>query len=66
MDSAFFFPFFLWSLLLSVTIYAIFVGFGPPSKRLRDPFQEHEDLFPLLIFLFIYGNLEKTGKNKTK
>jgi len=31
---AFFFTFFLWFLLLS---------FGPPSKKLRDPFEEHED-----------------------
>jgi hypothetical protein len=40
---AFFFPLFFWSLLLSVTIYSIYVGFGPPSKVLRDPFDEHED-----------------------
>ena len=42
-SSAFFFPLFLWSLLLSATVYSIYVGFGPPSKRLRDPFEEHED-----------------------
>ena len=42
-SSAFFFPLFLWSLLLSTTAYSIYVGFGPPSKGLRDPFEEHED-----------------------
>jgi PsbN protein len=44
-NSAFFFPLFLSSLLLSVTVYSVYVGFGPPSKELRDPFEEHEDLF---------------------
>jgi PsbN protein len=42
-DPSFFFSFFLRSLLLGVTIYSIYVGFGPPSKGLRDPFEEHED-----------------------
>jgi hypothetical protein len=42
-SSAFFFPLFLWSLLLSATVYSIYVGFGPASKGLRDPFEEHED-----------------------
>jgi hypothetical protein len=23
--------------------YSLYVGFGPPSKQLRDPFEEHED-----------------------
>ena len=40
---AFFFTFFLWFLLLSVTGYSVYVSFGPPSKKLRDPFEEHED-----------------------
>ena len=40
---AFFFTIFLWCLLLSITGYSIYVGFGPPSKQLRDPFEEHED-----------------------
>lgn len=44
MDSpAFFFTIFLWCLLLSITGYSVYVGFGPPSKELRDPFEEHED-----------------------
>ena len=40
---AFFYTIFLWCLLVSVTGYAVYVGFGPPSKQLRDPFEEHED-----------------------
>jgi PsbN protein len=40
---AFFFTIFLGCLLLSITGYSIYVGFGPPSKQLRDPFEEHED-----------------------
>ena len=40
---AFFYTIFLWCLLVSITGYAVYVGFGPPSKQLRDPFEEHED-----------------------
>ena len=40
---AFFFTFFLWFLLLSATGYSVYVSFGPPSQKLRDPFEEHED-----------------------
>lgn len=40
---AFFFTIFLWCLLLSITAYSVYVGFGPPSTELRDPFEEHED-----------------------
>jgi PsbN protein len=40
---AFFYTIFLWFFLLSITGYSIYVGFGPPSKNLRDPFEEHED-----------------------
>jgi PsbN protein len=40
---AFFFAFFLWFLLLSATGYSVYVSFGPPSRKLRDPFEEHED-----------------------
>jgi PsbN protein len=29
--------------VLSITGYSLYVGFGPPSKQLRDPFEEHED-----------------------
>jgi len=41
--SNFFFPIFLLSLLMSITIYSIYIRFGPPAKKLRDPFEEHED-----------------------
>jgi hypothetical protein len=43
-EFCFFFPIFLWFLLMSATVYSIYIGFGPPSKELRDPFKEHEDL----------------------
>jgi len=42
-SSAFFLPLFLWALLLSATVYSIYVGFGPPAQGLRDPFEDHED-----------------------
>lgn len=29
--------------LLGFTVYSLYVGFGPPSGVLRDPFDEHED-----------------------
>ena len=34
---------FIGCLLLSLTAYSIYVGFGPPSDELRDPFEDHED-----------------------
>ena len=34
---------FVSSLLLGITSYSIFTAFGPASKNLRDPFDEHED-----------------------
>jgi PsbN protein len=40
---AFFLTIFLWCLLISATGYSLYVGFGPPSRDLRDPFEEHED-----------------------
>lgn len=40
---ALFFTLFIGFLLLSITGYSLYVGFGPPSKQLRDPFEEHED-----------------------
>ena len=40
---AFFYTIFLSCFLLSITGYSIYVGFGPPSKKLRDPFEDHED-----------------------
>jgi PsbN protein len=41
--TAFFFTIFLWFLLISITGYSIYVGFGSPAEELRDPFEEHED-----------------------
>jgi len=29
--------------LLGITAYSIYTAFGPASKNLRDPFEEHED-----------------------
>jgi PsbN protein len=34
---------FVSSLLLGVTGYSIYSAFGPGSKALTDPFEEHED-----------------------
>jgi len=42
-SSSLFFPIFFWFVLISITVYSVYVGFGPPSKKLRDPFEEHED-----------------------
>ena len=33
---------FIAGLVLSLSGYSIFMGFGPPSEDLRDPFEEHE------------------------
>ena len=29
--------------VLALTAYGIYLGFGPPSKGLDDPFDDHED-----------------------
>jgi PsbN protein len=29
--------------LVAVTAYAVYTAFGPPSKKLADPFEMHED-----------------------
>ena len=42
-NSALFLTLLLSCLLLSITSYSIYMGFGPPAKKLRDPFEEHED-----------------------
>jgi PsbN protein len=31
------------AILLGFTVYAIYTAFGPPSARLSDPFEDHED-----------------------
>lgn len=34
---------FVSSLLIGITGYSIYSAFGPGSKQLSDPFEEHED-----------------------
>ena len=43
MESAKILSIFISGLLLGITGYSIFTAFGPTSKELRDPFEEHED-----------------------
>lgn len=31
------------TIVIVLTGYAIYVAFGPPSKALSDPFEDHED-----------------------
>jgi len=34
---------FISSIFIGVTIYSVYIAFGPDSQTLRDPFEEHED-----------------------
>nr|QYB19080.1 N protein of photosystem II [Climaconeis cf. scalaris]QYB19300.1 N protein of photosystem II [Climaconeis cf. scalaris] len=43
METATILVIFVSSLLLGITAYSIYTAFGPVSKNLRDPFEEHED-----------------------
>nr|YP_009296517.1 photosystem II protein N [Thorea hispida]AOM65452.1 photosystem II protein N [Thorea hispida]ARX95821.1 photosystem II reaction center protein N [Thorea hispida] len=43
MDIAIVLSVFISSLLLGITCYSIYTAFGPLSKELRDPFEEHEE-----------------------
>ena len=43
METATIIVIFVSSLLLGMTAYSIYTAFGPTSKNLRDPFEEHED-----------------------
>lgn len=43
METATIIVIFVSSLLVGITAYSIFTAFGPNSKNLRDPFEEHED-----------------------
>nr|WGH12883.1 photosystem II protein N [Echinothamnion sp.] len=43
METATVLSIFILSLLFGVTGYAIYTSFGPISKDLRDPFEEHEE-----------------------
>jgi photosystem II PsbH protein len=65
MNSAFFFPLFLWFLLIRVTIYSIYMGFGPPSEKLRDPFKEHEDSSYSITKFFSMATLKRPKQNNT-
>jgi PsbN protein len=64
---------FVSSLLLGITSYSIFTAFGPASKNLRDPFEEHEDKKNKTIYLYIWFyyrrirgvSLKKTAKKIT-
>ncbi|MEO1376285.1 MAG: photosystem II reaction center protein PsbN [Cyanobacteria bacterium J06635_10] len=31
------------AVLITVTVMSIYTSFGPPSKQLADPFEDHED-----------------------
>nr|YP_009692059.1 photosystem II protein N [Microrhizoidea pickettheapsiorum]QEG77726.1 photosystem II protein N [Microrhizoidea pickettheapsiorum] len=37
---SFFVTVFLWFLLISLTGYSIYMGFGSPAKDLKDPFED--------------------------
>ena len=43
MDSAITFILFISLSILGITSYSIYSAFGPSSKFLTDPFEEHED-----------------------
>jgi PsbN protein len=43
METATIIVIFVSSLLLGITTYSVYTAFGPASKNLRDPFEEHED-----------------------
>nr|ASQ40434.1 photosystem II protein N [Cyanoptyche gloeocystis] len=43
MELATFIGIFIASVLIAFTVLAVYKSFGPPSKNLRDPFEEHED-----------------------
>jgi PsbN protein len=43
METATLVTIFISCLLVSVTGYTLYTAFGKPSKKLRDPFEEHED-----------------------
>jgi PsbN protein len=43
MESATVFSIAIAALLVGVTALSIYTSFGPPSKELSDPFEDHED-----------------------
>jgi len=47
---------FIASLLLGVTGYSVYTAFGPNSKDLRDPFEDHGAIRFLLQITWYYIN----------
>jgi PsbN protein len=43
MDSATTLAVSIGAIVIGITAYTIYLSFGPPSKELRDPYDEHED-----------------------
>ena len=43
METATILSIFISGLLFGITGYSVYTSFGPISKELRDPFEEHED-----------------------
>jgi|TARA_B110000444_G_C18452026_1_gene416174 PsbN protein len=43
MESATILSIFITGLLVGITAYSTYTAFGPVSKELRDPFEEHEE-----------------------
>ena len=43
METSTIFVIFVSSLLVGITGYSTYTAFGPGSKLLRDPFEEHEE-----------------------
>jgi PsbN protein len=31
------------AIVVAITAYGLYISFGPPSKQLADPFEDHED-----------------------
>ena len=46
---------FIASLLLGVTGYSMYTAFGPGSKELRDPFEDHGAIRSQLKLIFVQG-----------
>lgn len=40
---SFFSTIFIGCMVTTMTLYSIYLGFGPKSHHLRDPFEEHQD-----------------------
>ncbi len=34
---------FIAAFIVAIAAYSIYTSFGPPSKQLSDPFEDHED-----------------------